>query len=256
MSLKFSGFPARNMSPTARSDGSVDEGELIFHVRRYPGGLVSTQIGSTIRPGHRVLIRGPFGHAFLREGEGPLVLVSGGTGWAPIWSVAAAACRQQPHRDLIIIAGARSVQDLYMRPSLNWLKDAGVQQIIATAEDQSSDEILAGRPTHYLPSLGLEDTVFVAGPAGLVDGVKQKARAAAARCYADPFLPSAEKLSLVDRFMRLLLRPRTTPFRREILGSRECEAFGVSDISHWSGRIPRSLKISRSTREKKGRTPE
>jgi 3-phenylpropionate/trans-cinnamate dioxygenase ferredoxin reductase subunit len=67
--------------------------------------------------------------------------------------------------------------------------------------------VLRGRPTHYLPSLGPEDTVFVAGPPPLVDAVKAKSRAAAARCYADPFLPNAQPLSLIDRVMAMLRRP-------------------------------------------------
>lgn len=211
LSVKFSGFPARDLSPTVRFDGTAGPGELVFHIRRYPGGLVSTQVGATIRPGHRVQVRGPFGSAFLRDGDGPLVLVGGGTGWAPIWSVAAAARREQRHRDMIVIAGSREAEGLYMRRSLEWLIDDGVRDIIATAETGAADPLLPGRPTHYLPSLGPEDTVFVAGPPPLVDAVKAKSRAAAARCYADPFLPNAEPLSLIDRVMAMLRRPAATP---------------------------------------------
>jgi 3-phenylpropionate/trans-cinnamate dioxygenase ferredoxin reductase subunit len=207
LSVKFSGFPARDLSPTVRFDGTAGPGELVFHIRRYPGGLVSTQVGATIRPGHRVQVRGPFGGAYLREGDGPIVLVAGGTGWAPIWSVAAAARREQRHRDLVVIAGSRDAEGLYMRRSLDWLIDDGVRDIIATAEIGAADPVRRGRPTHYLPSLGPEDTIYVAGPAPLVDAVKRKSRAAAARCYADPFLPNAQPLSLVDRVMAMLRRP-------------------------------------------------
>jgi ferredoxin len=49
LSVKFSGFPARDLSPTVRFDGASRPAELVFHIRRYPGGLVSTQIGATIR---------------------------------------------------------------------------------------------------------------------------------------------------------------------------------------------------------------
>lgn len=211
LSVKFAGFPARDLSPTVRFDGTATPGELVFHIRRYPGGLVSTQVGATIRPGHRVQVRGPFGGAFLREGYGPIVLVAGGTGWAPIWSIAAAARREQRHRDLVIIAGSRDVEGLYMRRSLDWLIDDGVRDIIATAEVGAADPVRRGRPTHYLPSLGPEDTVYVAGPAPLVDAVKRKSRAAAARCYADPFLPNATPLSLIDRVMAMLRRPAASP---------------------------------------------
>jgi len=210
LSVKFLGFPARDLSPALREDGSVGDRELVFHVRRYPGGLVSTQLGATIRVGHRVQVRGPFGYAYVREGAGPLVLVSGGTGWAPIWSIARSARREQPHRELVVIAGARDLDGLYMRRALDWLIDDGVRDVIAVAESEYGGAILPGRPTHYLPSLGLEDTVYVAGPPGLVDAVKRKARAAAARCYADPFLPGDQKPSFMDRIMQMLHRP-TTP---------------------------------------------
>jgi len=211
LSVKFSGFPARDLSPTVRQDGTAGPGELVFHIRRYPGGLVSTQIGATIRLGHRVQVRGPFGGAYLREGHGPLILIGGGTGWAPIWALAAAARREQRHRDIVVIAGSREAQGLYMRRSLEWLIDDGVREVIATAEIGATDQVRPGRPTHYLPSLGPEDTVYVAGPPPLVDAVKLKSRAAAARCYADPFLPNAQPLSLIDRVMAMLRRPASTP---------------------------------------------
>ena len=205
--VKFLGFPGRDFSQTVRWDGTCEPDELIFHVRRYRRGLVSTQIGATIRVGHRVHVRGPFGQAFLREGSGPIVLVSGGTGWAPIWSIATFARRTQPHRDLIVIAGARDPESVYMAKSLERLVDDGVRDVIATTEIDAMRPLLPGVPTNYLPSLGLEDTVYVAGPAGLVDAVKSKARHARARCYADPFLPGAQKLSVVDRVTQMLRAP-------------------------------------------------
>jgi 3-phenylpropionate/trans-cinnamate dioxygenase ferredoxin reductase subunit len=210
VAVKFSGFPWRDLSPTLRLDGTSSRYELVFQLRRYPGGLVSTQIGSTITRGHRVQVRGPYGQGFLRDAPGPLVLIGGGTGWAPIWSLARAARRSQRYRDVVVIAGVRRADELYMRPSLEWLVDDGVREVIATAETGAIYPVLSGRPTHYLPSLGPEDTVYVAGPSGLVSAVKGKAREAAARCYADPFLPSARRLSLIDR-VRQLLRDGTRP---------------------------------------------
>src|SRR6185503_14368459 len=222
VSVKFAGFPPRELSPTVRPDGSAGPGELVFHIRRYPGGLVSTQIGATIKPGHRVQVRGPFGSAFLREGDGPIVLIGGGTGWAPIWAVAAAARREQRHRELVVIAGSRDAEGLYMRRSLEWLIDDGVREVMATAEVGATDPVRRGRPTHYLPSLGPEDTVFVAGPPPLVDAVKVKSRAAAARCYADPFLPNAQPLSLIDRVMAMLRRPAAdTPLPAPVVAASQ-----------------------------------
>src|SRR5690606_32523295 len=101
--LKFSGYPAREYSPTVRLDGTSDANELIFHIRILRDGVVSSALGGAIQPGHRVHIQGPFGSAFLREGQGPLILISGGTGWAPVWSLARAARETQRDRHLIVI---------------------------------------------------------------------------------------------------------------------------------------------------------
>jgi 3-phenylpropionate/trans-cinnamate dioxygenase ferredoxin reductase subunit len=204
VSVKFSGFPARDLSPTLRLDGTRAADELVFQMKRFPGGIVSTQLGATIRPGHRVQVRGPFGHSFLREGTGPLILVAGGTGFAPIWSIAREARLTQRNRDMMVIAGVRSVANLYMRDALAMLADDGILEVVATCSREIHPSVRRGRPTHYLPSLGPEDTVYVSGAPGLVDAVKEKTRAGTARCYADPFLPSARKLSLVDRIMRMM----------------------------------------------------
>jgi 3-phenylpropionate/trans-cinnamate dioxygenase ferredoxin reductase subunit len=202
--MKCFGFPSREYSPSCRLDGELNQYEMVFHIRRLRGGLISTQLGTTIPVGHSVQIEGPFGQAYLREGQDPLVLVAGGTGWAPIWALARAARSQQRHRPLSIIVGSRDPQSFYMRSAIEWLIDDGVRNIIATTEVGASDPVLPGRPTHYLPLLGPEDTVYVAGPSGLVNAVKQKARWDSARCYADPFLPSNQMPSLVDRVMQML----------------------------------------------------
>jgi 3-phenylpropionate/trans-cinnamate dioxygenase ferredoxin reductase subunit len=201
--VKFSGYPAREFSPTCRLDGLLNHVELVFHIRRLPDGIVSGQLGKAIRPGHAAHVQGPFGGAYLRGGQGPLVLVAGGAGWAPIWALACSARSSQRNRELMVVAGSRDVANLYMLPALQRLTDDGVRDVIATTEIGAVPPIRPGRPWHYLPLLGLEDTVYVAGPIGLVEIVKNKAHSASAQCYADPFLPSSQALSLRDKITRL-----------------------------------------------------
>ena len=69
----------------------------------------------------------------------------------------------------------------------------------------------AAVPTDYLPALGAADTIYVAGPPGLVEAVKTRARDAQAQCYADPFLPGSQKLSLADRLVQMWRRPAEQP---------------------------------------------
>jgi 3-phenylpropionate/trans-cinnamate dioxygenase ferredoxin reductase subunit len=97
--LQFRGFPERCYSPSYPLEGAPDRGLVRFQIRRFPDGAVSSALGERIRTGHRVRLTGPFGHAFFRPGHrGRIVLVASGTGFAPMWSIAAAAMTEQPRQ--------------------------------------------------------------------------------------------------------------------------------------------------------------
>ena len=111
LSVRFRGFPPRHYSPTALLDWPSDPDLIRFHVRRIAKGRVSSELGSRIKKGHRVRMTGPFGAAHLRANQpGRLVLLSSGTGFAPIWSIAEAAIRENPAREIVMIVGARSIE--------------------------------------------------------------------------------------------------------------------------------------------------
>jgi NAD(P)H-flavin reductase/ferredoxin len=195
--VSFSGFPSRDYSPTFRIDGTCELDELVFHIRSCAKGVVSSQLGHRIGSGHRVSVRGPFGHAFFRKAEGRIVLVATGTGWAPIWSVARAARYHQPEREMVVVVGARDPANLYMQPSLAWLRKTGVQQITMTSSgSRAAGPIQFGRPTAHLPRLRDTDTVYVAGAPEMVAAVELLAGIGGAGCYADPFVPAAGRRRL------------------------------------------------------------
>lgn len=204
VSARFAGYPERDYSPTVRLNGEADAAELVLHIKRLPGGIVSSEIGRGILLKHPVRIRGPLGSAFLREPPaGRLVMTSSGTGWAPIWAMARAACAAGQGPKLSIVAGARDPASFYMRPALEWLKDKGVEDLVVTTRQGAAGEFVAGTPDQFLPALTNSDVVHVAGAIRLVDAVKEKALAAAARCYADPFNPSSKRPDLSFRLGRL-----------------------------------------------------
>jgi NAD(P)H-flavin reductase/ferredoxin len=189
--VSFAGYPSRDYSPTFRVDGTCELNELVFHVRACADGTVSSEFGRRIALGHRVRVRGPFGSAFFRKGEGRIVLVATGTGWAPIWSVARAARYHQPDREMIVVVGARDPANLYMQPSLDWLRQTGVKDIALTCTGGRADgAIRFGRPTVHLPRLGENDTVYVSGAPEMVAAVEFLAGIGGAACHADPFTPA------------------------------------------------------------------
>lgn len=207
--IQFSGFPERDYSPTLTLDGLRELDEIIIHVRRYETGAVSPAIGTLIKPGSRFKLRGPFGHAFLRQGEGRIIMVSTGTGFAPLWAMAVAARMGQPWRELCVFASARDPQNLYMRPAVDWLLRQGAPNVTLCASGANPlPPARSGRALSYLPPLTAADTVYACGAPEMVEAVKIKALEANAAFYADPFyaaLPAKEPLT--QKLLKLI-RPK------------------------------------------------
>lgn len=187
----FSGYPNRPFSLTHPLRGHSNGQTVWFHMRRMKDGRVTSSLGKRIKPGHRVTLNGPFGSAHFRPGlAGRLVLVATNTGFAPIWSVAVAALRENPQRRIMIIAGGRSLEALYMGPALARLASfPNVRAVpVCSAPQLSSNAVWPGRPTDYVPQLLPSDVLYACGAPGMVEAIKAIAAEAGAICYADPFL--------------------------------------------------------------------
>lgn len=196
--LTFKGYPPRDYSPTFPLDLEETERDvLVFHVKVYPDGKVSSVLGTDIGVGHKVMMKGPFGNGFLRRQDERLVLVSTGTGFAPIWSIAAAARLGQPWRRVEVIAGARFRADLYMGEAMKWLRGRGVA-VTVTAGDGDGRDVARRRPAELLPALTANDVVYAAGSPSQVDAVRVQALAADATFYADPFYAADARFSLSE----------------------------------------------------------
>jgi len=193
--VRFSGYPSRPFSITHPFRGSPDSRSVWFHVRRMEDGLVTSSLGKRIRPGHRVKLSGPYGSAHFRSNlMGRLILVATNTGFAPIWSIAVAALREKPERMMIIIAGGRNVESLYMGPALVQLArfpNVAVVPVCSTPQTLTQ-AVKLGRPTDFLPRLLPTDVLYACGAPGMVDSIKSIAAHAGAACYADPFLPTTD----------------------------------------------------------------
>ena len=187
--FRFRGFPDRAFSPTAPLAGGPSDGCIRLHVKQVRGGKVTPQLGSTICAGHNVSIDGPFGHAYLRPGqENRLVLIGSGTGFAPVWSVAAAALAENPHRRMVLVANSRKLASYYMGPALDFASAHPNGLAMAAVEDAAPRELPAyGSASQDLPPLGADDIVYTAGSPVLVDAVAKLALRAGAEFHADPF---------------------------------------------------------------------
>jgi propane monooxygenase reductase subunit len=59
-----------------------------FIIKKYPQGAFSSQLDGGLEAGDALTAKGPYGTCFRREGRpGPMVLVGGGSGMSPLWSI-------------------------------------------------------------------------------------------------------------------------------------------------------------------------
>jgi 3-phenylpropionate/trans-cinnamate dioxygenase ferredoxin reductase subunit len=193
--VAFEGYPSRPFSLTHPLQGNPSPRSVWFHIRRMDGGRVTSELGERIRPGHRVAISGPYGSAHFRPNlQGRLILVATNTGFAPIWSIAVSALRENPQRMMMIIVGSKTIESLYMAPALYQLAQFPNVQIVpvCSTPQNLSQAVWLGRPTDYLPQIFPTDVLYACGAPGMVEAIQAFAARAGAVCYADPFLPPTE----------------------------------------------------------------
>jgi 3-phenylpropionate/trans-cinnamate dioxygenase ferredoxin reductase subunit len=208
--VRFSGYPSRPFSLTHSMRSNADSRSVWFHIRRMKDGRVTSSLGKSIVPGHRVRLTGPYGSAHFRPNPGGrLILVATSTGFAPIWSIAVAALRENPKRRMMIIAGGRTIESLYMGPALVQLSrfsNVFVVPVCSTPQALPA-AVKRGRPTDYLPRLLPTDVLYACGAPGMVDSIKSIASLIGAVCYADPFLPTTDDTNVLTRAAGWLAMP-------------------------------------------------
>src|SRR5262245_268740 len=218
--VRFSGYPSRPFSITHPLSCNPNSRSVWFHVRRIKDGRVSSSLGKRIRPGHQVQLTGPYGSAHFRPNlDSRLILVGTNTGFAPIWSIAVAALRENPERSMMIIAGGRTIGSLYMGSALVRLaRFPNVLVVPVCSTPQTlSNAVRHGRPTDYLPRLLPTDVLYACGAPGMVDSIKSIAAHFGAVCYADPFLPTTDDTveeSVLTRAMGWLAMPTSRQIRQ------------------------------------------
>ena len=87
---------------------------LRFIIKKYPNGAFSSQLDGGLGIGDAVLAKGPYGTCFRREARpGPMLLIGGGSGMSPLWSILADHIASREQRPIRFFYGARTRADLF-----------------------------------------------------------------------------------------------------------------------------------------------
>ena len=120
-----------------------DDSCLQLHIRHTPGGQFTGHVFNGMKERDMLRFNGPHGSFYLREdSEKPMVLVAGGTGFAPIKAIVEHAIAEQSRRPMTIYWGGRAAADLYLRPvAEQWARDhAHIRFVPVLSEAPQSDD--------------------------------------------------------------------------------------------------------------------
>jgi len=119
-----------------------DDALLQLHIRHVPGGLFTDQVFSTMKVRDILRFNGPHGSFYLREDSPkPMILLAGGTGFAPIKAIVEHAIAENCQRPMIIYWGARAKVDLYQNalPEKWAAEHTNIRYVPVLSEPAASD---------------------------------------------------------------------------------------------------------------------
>lgn len=144
-------------------------------VRHVPGGRFTDALFGGDLAALSFEIDGPHGNFWLREGEGPILCIAGGSGLAPILSLLEDAARRRIRRDCIFLFGARSTRDLYAADEIaairsRWTAGFDFWPILS---EEPIDGFRNGWVTDHIPAalerLGPGAHAYLCGPPPMID---------------------------------------------------------------------------------------
>lgn len=150
-----------------------------LHLRLIPGGQFTQYVFNEMPDKAIMRIEAPFGSFYLRDdSEKPIIMVAGGTGFAPLKGIIEHMLHHNMNRKIILYWGARSLQDLYM-PALAEAWAASYPHItyIPVLSDATVEDNWQGR-TGFVHQAVLDDfanvglseyEVYCCGAPGMVE---------------------------------------------------------------------------------------
>ncbi len=158
-----------------------DDELLELHVRRVEGGRFTRYVFEELAEGALLRFEGPLGTFFLREdSDRPILLVGGGTGFAPLKSIVEHALHTGLARPMHLYWGARARRDLYLHElAEGWARDHSHIGYTPALSDPEPDDPWPGAIglVHNIvlrdhPDLSGFD-VYMAGPPGMIESARR-----------------------------------------------------------------------------------
>lgn len=165
------------------ANAPYDDELLQLHIRLIPGGQFTEHVFHAMKEREMLRIEGPHGSFFLREESSkPIILLAGGTGFAPIKSLVEYAIHSKIKRPMRLYWGARDRAGLYLPDlPLQWAAEhAHIDYVpVLSLSDPTADDAWSGR-TGLVHQAVLDDhadlsgcQVYACGAPAMIDAARR-----------------------------------------------------------------------------------
>lgn len=165
----------RSFSLAAPPDGET----LELHVKVTPDGRFGRLLAEGLPERAMLRFEGPLGAFYLHDDGRPLVLVAGGTGFAPIKAIIEGALQAGDRRPMHLFWGARTPAELYDEASIRqWQQVHPDFRYTPVCSEPGSDwQGACGLVHEQIAALGTairEASVYASGPPAMVAATKEQ----------------------------------------------------------------------------------
>lgn len=153
---------------------------LELHIRRISDGSFTTRVFENMRQGDLLRLEGPLGNFWLRDSTAPIVLMAGGTGFAPIKAIMEQLLLMRSSRPIQFYWGVRARRDLYANDlATQWASRQPNIRYIPVLSEPDSDDDWDGR-TGWVHEAVLDDypslrdhEVYMSGPPPMIHAARE-----------------------------------------------------------------------------------
>jgi CDP-4-dehydro-6-deoxyglucose reductase, E3 len=152
---------------------------LELHVRRVAGGGFTGQLFEALPVGSLLRIEGPIGQFVYQENQAPMLMVAGGTGFAPLKSMLRHVLEGGIDRPVHLYWGARQPHDLYEEELvLGWVRQHPQLRFTAVLSEATGTKAPHHRLGWVHEAVLADHTnlepfeVYAAGPPALIEAIR------------------------------------------------------------------------------------
>ena len=176
-----------------------DDAVLQLHIRYVPGGLFTEQVFTSMKVRDILRFNGPHGSFYLREeSTKPMIMLAGGTGFAPLKAIVEHAIAEECTRPIHIYWGAKAKVDLYQNAlPEQWAATHPNIHYIPVLSEPATDDAWPGRTglVHQAVMADFPDLsghqVYACGAPVMIDAAKRDFTSSCGlpeeEFFADPF---------------------------------------------------------------------